>query len=198
MLEEERAIIKEVIVEQPIKKLAKSLPSIFLVGPMGAGKTTVGKLLAKHLDRPFIDCDWYIVEQAGADIPWIFDKEGEEGFRQRETQALSELTGRSGIIMATGGGAVMRAKNRELLKQGLVIYLEATVETQLARTKKDKNRPLLQTENPKLVLERLHQQRCPLYQEVADIVLPTGRAYPKQMVAELLLHLVHYARSSHS
>ncbi|MDO4896978.1 MAG: shikimate kinase [Moraxella sp.] len=173
--------------------MSQKLPAIFFVGPMGAGKTTVGKLLAKHLGRTFVDCDWYIAEQTGADIPWIFAKEGEAGFRERETKALSELVVMPNIVMATGGGAVGRPENRELLKQGLVIYLDANVETQLARTKKDKNRPLLQNDNPKAVLKTLYEQRSPLYQEVADIVIPTGRAYPKQMVQEILTLLSQYA-----
>ncbi|MFL1732075.1 shikimate kinase AroK [Moraxella oculi] len=172
------------------------LPSIFLVGPMGAGKTTIGKLLSKQLGRDFVDCDHYIVSQTGADIPWIFAKEGEIGFRERETRALAELTEQSNIVMATGGGAVERAENRALLKKGLVIYLEASVDTQLFRTKKDKNRPLLQNDNPKEVLERLYRIRHPLYQEVATIVVPTGRVFPKQMVANIMRMLPKYVKSS--
>ncbi len=192
MLEEDSAIIEEVVVEKTNAALAKCLPSIFLVGPMGAGKTTIGKLLAKHLGREFIDCDWYIVDQTGADIPWIFEKEGETGFRDRETRALMDLTAMPNIVMATGGGAVGRAENRELLKKGLVIYLDASVDTQLSRTKKDKNRPLLQSDNPRAVLEELYQKRNPLYREVADIIVPTGRAYPKQMISDILEILKNY------
>lgn len=172
--------------------LSCDLPSIFLVGPMGAGKTTIGKLIAKQLSRQFFDCDWQIVSQAGADIPWIFEKEGETGFRERETRALAELTVLPRIVMATGGGAVENAYNRQLLSQGLVIYLNAPVDVQLARTKKDKNRPLLQNDNPKQVLEALYQRRHPLYQEIADIVVPTGKAYPKQMMMEILEQLTQY------
>lgn len=198
MLEDETAIIEEIVVEKPKIDLARRLPAIFLVGPMGAGKTTIGKLLAKQLGREFIDCDWYIIEQTGADIPWIFDKEGEIGFRDRETKALSELTAMPNIIMATGGGAVGRAENRALLKQGLVIYLDASVDTQLIRTKKDKNRPLLQNDNPRAILEKLYQERSPLYKEVADIIVPTGRAFPKQMIAEILQCLTEYANTHSS
>lgn len=194
MHEEDSAIIDSIIVEKANSYLAKNLPAIFLVGPMGAGKTTIGKLLAKSLGRQFVDCDWYIVNQTGADIPWIFEKEGEAGFRDRETRALMDLTAMPNIIMATGGGAVGRSQNRTLLKNGLVIYLDASVETQLARTKKDKNRPLLQSDNPKAVLESLYEQRNPLYREVADIIVPTGRAYPKQMIGEILLALDAYLR----
>lgn len=169
--------------------LSCQVPAIYLVGPMGAGKTTIGKLLARQLNREFIDCDKYIVSQTGADIPWIFDKEGEGGFRERETRALSELVTRPKIVLATGGGVVSLAINRQLLKNGLVIYLNADVETQFLRTKKDRNRPLLQTDNPKAVLEQLYSQRHPLYLSVADIVLATGRLYPQQMVNEILVQL---------
>ncbi len=172
--------------------LSCRLPAIYLVGPMGAGKTTIGKLLAKQLNREFVDCDWYIAEQTGADIPWIFEKEGEAGFRERETKALMELTQLPKIVMATGGGAVGLPQNRELLKQGLVIYLNASVDVQLARTKKDKNRPLLQQDDPKAVLERLYEVRHPLYLEVADIVVPTGKLYPRQMANEILTKLADY------
>lgn len=195
MYEEQNPIIENVMVEKTKEGLAKSLPSIFLVGPMGAGKTTIGKLLAKHLARSFIDCDHYIVAQTGADIPWIFDKEGEGGFRDRETRALEELTCMPKIVMATGGGAVERDENRQLLKKGFVIYLEASVDTQLFRTKKDKNRPLLQNANPRATLESLYQKRHPLYQEVATITMPTGRAYPKQMLVELLDTLAQYVKN---
>lgn len=194
MYDEDNPIIEDVVVEKTSEGLAKVLPSIFLVGPMGAGKTTIGKLLAKRLGREFIDCDHYIVAQTGADIPWIFAKEGEEGFRDRETRALEELTAMPNIVMATGGGAVGREENRKLLQQGFVIYLEASVDTQLIRTKKDKNRPLLQNDNPRATLEALYQKRHPLYQEVATIIVPTGRAYPKQMVADLLEILAKYAK----
>lgn len=194
MYDEDNPIIEDVVVEKTSEGLAKLLPSIFLVGPMGAGKTTIGKLLAKRLGREFIDCDHYIVAQTGADIPWIFAKEGEEGFRGRETRVLEELTAMPNIVMATGGGAVGREENRKLLQQGFVIYLEASVDTQLIRTKKDKNRPLLQNDNPRATLEALYQKRHPLYQEVATIIVPTGRAYPKQMVADLLEILAKYAK----
>lgn len=194
MYDEDNPIIEDVVVEKTSEGLAKLLPSIFLVGPMGAGKTTIGKLLAKRLGREFIDCDHYIVAQSGADIPWIFAKEGEEGFRDRETRALEELTAMPNIVMATGGGAVGREENRKLLQQGFVIYLEASVDTQLIRTKKDKNRPLLQNDNPRATLEALYQKRHPLYQGVATIIVPTGRAYPKQMVADLLEILAKYAK----
>lgn len=192
---EESAVIEEVFVQKPIHHYAHLLPSIFLVGPMGAGKTTIGKLLAKHLKRPFWDVDWCISEKAGADIPWIFQKEGESGFRERESRAMDELSAMPSIVLATGGGVVERECNREYLKRGLVIFLDASVDTQIHRTKKDKNRPLLQTDNPRAVLETLYQRRSPLYQEVADITVVTGRAYPKQMMAEILDILIAYAKN---
>lgn len=169
------------------------LPAIFLVGPMGAGKTTIGRLLAKQLKREFVDCDWYIEEQTGATISWIFEKEGELGFRDRETKAIDELTQRPQLILATGGGAVMRPENREYLKsRGMVIYLNASVDVQMERTAKDKSRPLLQQPNPRKILENLYRIRHPLYQEVADIIIPTGYMYPKKMVLEILEQLKKY------
>lgn len=175
-------------------QLSCALPAIYLVGPMGAGKTTLGKLIAKQLNRPFVDCDYYIKEQTGAEISWIFAKEGEQGFRMRENRALTELTQLPKIVMATGGGAIVCPQNRALLASGVVVYLKANVETQLLRTKKDKNRPLLQNDNPKAVLEALFLERDPLYQEVADIVVATGRMHPKQMLMYLLDALRAYAK----
>lgn len=192
----ETSVVVEVIVQRPTMKFAH-LPTIFLVGPMGAGKTTIGKLLAKHLKREFVDCDWYIANQAGTDIPWIFAKEGEVGFRQRETEALKVLVDMPNAVIATGGGAVVRAENRELLKRGLVVFLDANVETQLLRTKKDTGRPLLQTDNPKAVLEKLYHDRKPLYIEVADVVIATGKSYPKQMLLEIIDVLENYHSIHH-
>lgn len=167
-------------------QLSQKLPAIYLVGPMGAGKTTVGRMLAKQLNRPFFDCDQYIAAKTGADIPWIFAKEGEQGFRERETNALAELTQLPKIVMATGGGAVTIAQNRALLKQGLVVFLDAPIKVQLARTRLDSNRPLLQQDNPKMVLEVLYKNRKPLYREVADVTLSADKLYPRQMVNDIL------------
>ncbi|KRG33079.1 shikimate kinase AroK [Psychrobacter sp. P11G3] len=170
--------------------MGQELPSVFLVGPMGAGKTTIGKLLAKQLGRTFVDSDWYIESQTGADIAWIFAKEGEAGFRERETRAIDELTQNSQIVLATGGGAVMCAENREFLKQrGIVVYLNAPVEVQLARTSKDKSRPLLQQPNPRKILQELYSARDPLYRQVAHIIMPTGHTYPRHMVNQLMQQL---------
>lgn len=154
----------------------KSGQSIFLVGPMGVGKTTVGRQLAKQLNYEFIDSDHEIETRTGATIPWIFDVEGEEGFRQREESMIDELTQRSGIVLATGGGAVIRAANRRALKErGVVVYLKADVNELLRRTAHDKNRPLLQTADPRKRLQELIEQRDPWYTEVADLVFDTQR-----------------------
>ncbi len=155
------------------------LPSrnIFLVGMMGAGKTTVGKLLARHLAKTFLDTDHEIRRRTGVDIPVIFEIEGEEGFRDREAAVLEELTQQQNIVLATGGGAVLRPENRALLKaRGTVIYLRGSVEELWARTRHDRNRPLLQTADPKARLGELLRERDPLYREVADLVVDTGRA----------------------
>lgn len=158
--------------------------NIVLVGPMGAGKSTIGRLLAAELGLPFFDSDREIESRSGANIPWIFDVEGEEGFRRRETQTIIELLQEEGpIVMATGGGAIMRAENRTAISQSsTVIYLHTTIEQQLQRTSKDKNRPLLQNDNPKAVLENLFEIRDPLYREAADLIVKTDRQSPKSVV----------------
>jgi shikimate kinase len=150
--------------------------TFFLVGLMGAGKTTVGRLLAKHYGCAFHDSDHEIEARTGVKIPVIFEIEGEAGFRKREENAIAELTTLSGIVLATGGGAVLSAVNRDnLRKNGLVIYLRGSPEHLYERTRHDRNRPLLQTENPLAKLRELYKQRDPLYREVADIVVDTGR-----------------------
>ncbi|MEN9465537.1 MAG: shikimate kinase [Pseudomonadota bacterium] len=153
---------------------------------MGAGKSTLGRLLAAELKLDFYDSDKVIEERSGANIPWIFDMEGEAGFREREEQAIDELTQMPNIVLATGGGVVMREANRQhLSSRGTVVYLRTSVGQQLARTAKDKNRPLLQTANPEQVLRELFAKRDPLYLEVADIVIDTDQHSPKWMVQEL-------------
>lgn len=156
--------------------IMKSGQSIFLVGPMGVGKTTIGRQLAKMLDYDFIDSDHEIEAKTGASIAWIFDVEGEVGFRQREQSMIDDLSRRSGIVLATGGGAVIKAENRQALKQrGLCVYLKADVDELLKRAAHDKNRPLLQTDNPKEKLTALMKEREPWYREVADLVFDTQR-----------------------
>ncbi|WP_341709087.1 shikimate kinase AroK [Halopseudomonas sp.] len=164
--------------------------NVFLIGPMGAGKSTIGRLLAKELKYPFKDSDREIEQRTGADIPWIFDVEGEEGFRQREEAMIAELVHEDGIVLATGGGVVMRPANREALKSGgLVVYLRTSVEQQLQRTAKDRQRPLLQTADPEAVLRDLMAKRDPLYREIADLIIETDQRGPKVVVNAILARL---------
>ena len=142
---------------------------------MGAGKTTVGKMIAKHLNRPFVDSDHEIEKRTGVNIPLIFELEGEAGFRTREAAVIEELTGQRNIVQATGGGAVLSQRNRDNLRRnGTVIYLRAKVEDLWQRTRHDKNRPLLQTSDPQAKLKELFAQRDPLYCEIADIIVDSG------------------------
>ncbi len=160
---------------------------IFLVGPMGAGKTTIGKSLADQLKLGFADTDTEIERRTGADIPWIFDVEGEEGFREREVQVVEEMTLWDGIVLATGGGVVMRPENRRALAaRGFVIYLHATVDEQIQRTRRDRRRPLLQTGDPEAVLRELIALRDPLYREIADHIIDTDGCSPRT-VAQILV-----------
>ncbi len=165
--------------------------NIFLVGPMGAGKSTIGRHLADQLHMDFYDSDHEIERRTGADISWVFDVEGEEGFRKREEQMIAELTELQGIVLATGGGAIKSANTRNRLSaRGIVVYLETPIEKQLARTQRDKRRPLLQTEeDPKDVLERLSLEREPLYQEVADYTVRTDEQSAK-LVANQIIQLL--------
>jgi shikimate kinase len=167
----------------PVMQMAGN---IFFVGLMGAGKTTVGKLLAKRLGKTFYDSDHEVESRTGVNIPVIFELEGEAGFRKRETMAIEELTAMHDIVLATGGGAVLSKQNRENMSQhGTVIYLRATVNELWHRTKNDKNRPLLQTDDPRAKLEKLYAERDPLYREIADIVIDTG----DQSVGSIVQHL---------
>jgi shikimate kinase len=146
--------------------------NIYLVGMPGAGKTTVGRHLAKRMRRSFIDADHEIESRTGVRIPLIFDIEGEQGFRDRESKVLAELGSRSGLIVATGGGAVLRPENRATLKEnGVVVYLHATPQLLFERTRLDHNRPLLQVADPMKKLNELFAVRDPLYREVADITI---------------------------
>ncbi len=162
---------------------------IFLIGPMGAGKTTLGQQLARALKLRFLDSDRVIEERTGADIPLIFELEGEEGFRRREAKIIDELTQQDGLVLATGGGAVLREENRRHLRQrGLVIYLHAPLAQLLERTRRDRNRPLLQTENPEARLRQLLEERTPLYRDTAHLTIET-QGHPRQTVQRLLQRL---------
>ncbi|MGL5285056.1 shikimate kinase [Aeromonas sp. RU39B] len=164
--------------------------NIFLVGPMGAGKSTIGRHLAEQLHMEFYDSDQEIERRSGADIGWVFDVEGEEGFRIREERMIGELSEMQGIVLATGGGAIKSRETRNRLSaRGIVVYLETTIEKQLARTQRDKRRPLLQTDDPRSVLERLAEERNPLYQEVADFVVHTDEQSAK-LVANQIVKLI--------
>jgi len=169
---------------------------IFLVGPMGAGKTTIGRQLAKQLGLRFVDSDQSIESRTGASIPLIFDIEGEAGFRRREKTAIAELTLEEGIVLATGGGAVLDPDNRSYLRQrGFVVYLTAPLDTLVERTTHDRNRPLLQTDNPRERLESLMTQRDPLYREIAQLVIDTADA-PLRNVLQQIIDAAKKAASS--
>lgn len=164
--------------------------NVFLVGPMGVGKTTIGRVLADLLGLEFYDSDREIESSTGADIPWIFDVEGESGFRVRESRMIEQLTQKKNIVLATGGGAVMSAENREwLMARGVVVYLRAPISQQVERTSRDKTRPLLQTANPEEKIRELMQIREPLYQAVADIVVDTYRRNPKTVSQDICSQL---------
>ena len=162
------------------------LSRLFMIGPMGSGKSTVGRHLADLLGYVFIDSDTEIEKRAGANIPWIFDVEGEEGFRRRERDVIDELTGMAGIVLATGGGVVTQEENRRHLhERGCVVYLWTPVEVQLARTRNDRNRPLLQVDDPRARVRELHGLRDPLYREVADFIAESGQGSPLSIVRKL-------------
>ena len=159
-----------------------SIANIFLVGMMGAGKTTVGRELAKRLGRRFVDCDHAIEARTGVAIPVLFDIEGEEGFRRRESQELEELVREPDLVVATGGGIVLAEDNRRLLKdRGFVIYLDVAPDVLFERTRHDRNRPLLQVADPRGRIRELYRQREPLYREVADLVVAGRRGSPVAM-----------------
>jgi len=164
--------------------------NIYLVGPMGAGKSTIGKHLADTLKLRFYDTDRVIEERSGAEISWIFDLEGEEGFRKREEALVIELCEKHGIVLATGGGAVVSEANRALLSsRGVVVYLKASLEQQIERTERDKRRPQLQVEDRKEKLEELEEDRMPLYAEVADFTIETKGKSIKTVINEIIAYL---------
>ena len=172
--------------------------NIFLVGMMGAGKTTVGRLLAQQLGKTFIDSDEEIQARTGVSITHIFDIEGEAGFRNREAGVIQVLAGRDNIVLATGGGAVLSEQNRAVLHgNGVVVYLKSTVFDLWQRTRHDRNRPLLQTADPRARLKALFEQRDPLYMEVADVVMPTGKQSVQNLVQQLRQELNRYTETTH-
>ncbi len=161
-------------------------PNIILVGLMAVGKSTVGRLLAQSLSLVFYDSDHVIEERAGAPISWIFDVEGEVGFRDREEHVLDDLTQQQGIVLATGGGAVLRPSNRKVLaNRGIVIHLDSPLERLVQRTRRDRKRPLLQQGNPRETLARLQREREPLYREIADYRFVTDRQGPKALARQI-------------
>lgn len=167
-----------------------TLRSIFLVGPMGSGKTAVGRRLAQHLGLEFVDSDDVIEERSGVDIPFIFEREGEAGFRERERRVIDDLTARPGIVLATGGGAAMDPENRAWLhERGFVVYLHASVEQQLRRTRGGRPRPLLAKGDPRETLARLLAIRDPQYREIAHIVVDTDGRKVAGVVDEICARL---------
>jgi shikimate kinase len=172
--------------------------NIFLVGMMGAGKTTVGRLLAQSLGKTFIDSDEEIQQRTGVTIPHIFDVEGEAGFRQREAGVIQDLVKFDNIVLATGGGAVLNAQSRDALHHnGIVVYLKSTVHDLWQRTRHDRNRPLLQTDDPRARLKELFEQRDPLYAEVADLLMPTGKQSVHNLIEQLQQELLRLSESEH-
>jgi len=163
------------------------MQNLILIGPMGSGKTTVGKQLAKRTRMDFVDSDHMIEERCGVSISTIFDIEGEDGFRKRETKMLAELCEQSSIVLATGGGAITVEENRILLrKSGFVIYLKTSLETQLARTQKNQNRPLLENVDAEKKLADLMGERGALYEQEADLVVTSGERIVSKVVDEIM------------
>ena len=164
--------------------------NIFLVGPMGAGKSTIGRHLADELHLDFYDSDQEIERRTGADIAWIFDLEGEDGFRKREEGVINDLTDKQGIVLSTGGGSIVtKAVRNRLSARGIVVYLQTTIDKQVALTQRDKRRPLLQNSDPEQVLRDLAESRNPMYEEVADYVVDTddqsARAVANQIIGKI-------------
>ncbi|QJC28296.1 shikimate kinase AroK [Enterobacteriaceae endosymbiont of Plateumaris braccata] len=163
--------------------------NIFLIGPMGAGKSTIGRQLANQLNMEFFDSDEEIERRTGADINWVFDVEGESGFRKRERKIINEITIKKGIVLATGGGSVTSKETRKYLSsRGIVVYLKTTIEKQLIRTQRDKKRPLLNNQNKPAIeiLQNLAKKRNPLYKEIADIIIKTDKQNAKIVTNQLI------------
>lgn len=168
----------------------KEATNVFLVGPMGAGKSTIGRHLARVLGQRFVDADREIETRTGASISLIFDLEGEAGFRRRESAVIAELAASNGLVVATGGGAVLDPANRSALRQrGTVVYLHAPLDVLVRRTRRDRDRPLLQTADPRASLERIVRDRDPLYRDVADLVIETDHRSVASVVSEVARRL---------
>ena len=164
--------------------------NVFLVGMMGAGKTTAGRLMARRLKREFLDTDHEIERRCGVKVPVIFEFEGEAGFRQREAVVIAELTAREDVVLATGGGAVLdEANRRHLAARGTVVYLHAPPPALYERVRQDRNRPLLASADPQARLQELYAVRDPLYREIADVVVDTGRQSVQNLARQLLARL---------
>jgi shikimate kinase len=177
----------------------QGMPNIFLVGPMGSGKTTIGARLARKLDLEFYDCDQEIEARSGASVTLIFEIEGEKGFRQRESRMLRELAGRDRVLIATGGGSVMDESNQALLREhGIVVYLRTSVTQQLERLRRDRSRPLLQTRNRELKLKEMADIRNPLYESVADLVFPVKDRNIDSTVNQIYQQICAYVEDTHA
>ena len=164
--------------------------NIILIGPMGSGKSTIGNIIARRLHREFQDSDHFIEERTGVDVARIFDVEGEQGFRERESNALNELLSENNRVIATGGGSVLRQQNQQLLKQkGYIVFLDTTVNQQMQRLQRDKKRPLLQTENPRERLESLLLERRPIYLDLADLAVKTDQRMARRLAADIINQL---------
>jgi shikimate kinase len=164
--------------------------NIILIGPMGSGKSTIGNIIAKRLHREFQDSDHFIEQRTGVDIARIFDIEGEQGFRDRESNALQELLSQNNRVIATGGGSILREENQKLLKQkGFIVFLDTSVKQQLQRLRRDKKRPLLQTDNPRARLEALFEERHPIYVDLADLAVKTDKRVARRLAADIISQL---------
>ena len=167
--------------------------NIFIVGPMGSGKSTVGKIISGELFLTFFDTDGEIESRTGASIDWIFDLEGEEGFRKRESSVLNDLAGMNSIVLSTGGGIILSDVNRDLLSaRGTVFYLDTPIDVQLDRTSKDKDRPLLKDGDPRKILTDLHEKRESLYQSVADYIVETSNKSSQEVANEIIKLVKNY------
>jgi len=167
-----------------------SRQNIILIGPMGSGKSTIGSILAKRLNRDFKDSDQFIEQKTGVDIARIFDIEGEAGFRDRESKALEALLSENNRVVATGGGSVLREENRSLLRsKGYIIFLDTSVNQQLQRLRRDKKRPLLQTENPRERLENLFDTRRPIYLSLSDLAIKTDHKLARKLASDIISQL---------